>query len=279
MLGAAAEGWRRADLDVALLGVGRAMQAVAAVLLMVDPRDLGLVSQVRSPHNQSPTVYLYEAVPGGVGLSERLFERHDELVAGAAELIAGCGCESGCPACTGPRLEPDVDARALALRLLRAPGAEARRPSRGPTRHPGPRHDRRRRRGCGAAWRTCAANARRSRRTPDDVRRGGPGDPAGHRRDRRGRRAVRAAAAGLAGRRARWIAASLARRLAAGPGRRRGRDAPRLVRPARAAAGLPAAGPRAAGRPAGDARTPALPCSASTPRRPASAAPPARSPS
>jgi DEAD/DEAH box helicase domain-containing protein len=119
MLGAAAEGWRRADLDVALLGVGRAMQAVAAVLLMVDPRDLGLVSQVRSPHNQSPTVYLYETVPGGVGLSERLFERHAELVSGAADLIAGCSCESGCPACTGPRLEAGVDARSLALRLLR----------------------------------------------------------------------------------------------------------------------------------------------------------------
>ncbi len=120
MLGSAADGWRRADLDVALLGVGRAIQAVAAVLLMVDPRDLGLVSQVRSPHNQSPTVYLYEAVPGGVGLSERLFDRHDELLAGAADLLAGCGCRSGCPACTGPRLEPDVDARALALRLVRA---------------------------------------------------------------------------------------------------------------------------------------------------------------
>ncbi|HEX7613067.1 MAG TPA: Zn-binding domain-containing protein, partial [Candidatus Limnocylindrales bacterium] len=120
MLGSAAEGWRRADLDVALLGVGRAIQAVAAVLLMVDPRDLGLVSQVRSPHNGSPTVYLYEAVPGGVGLSERLHDRHGELVAGAADLIAGCGCNSGCPACTGPRLEPDVDAKALALRLLGA---------------------------------------------------------------------------------------------------------------------------------------------------------------
>jgi DEAD/DEAH box helicase domain-containing protein len=87
---------------------------------MVDPRDLGLVSQVRSPHNGSPTVYLYESVPGGVGLSERLHHRHAELVAGAADLIAGCGCASGCPACTGPRLEPDVDAKALALRLLRA---------------------------------------------------------------------------------------------------------------------------------------------------------------
>jgi DEAD/DEAH box helicase domain-containing protein len=73
---------------------------------------------VRSPHHQAPTIYLYEAVPGGVGLSERLYERHAELVAGAADLIAGCACASGCPACTGPRLEPDVDAKALALRLL-----------------------------------------------------------------------------------------------------------------------------------------------------------------
>jgi DEAD/DEAH box helicase domain-containing protein len=115
--------WRRDDLDVALLGVGRAIQAVASVLLMVDPRDLGLVSQVRSPHHDAPTIYLYESVPGGVGLSERLFDRADELLAGAAELIARCGCTSGCPACTGPRVELDADRKALALRLLVALGA------------------------------------------------------------------------------------------------------------------------------------------------------------
>ena len=49
------------------MGAGRAIQTVAAVLLMVDPRDLGLVTQVRSPHHEAPTIYLYEAVPGGVG--------------------------------------------------------------------------------------------------------------------------------------------------------------------------------------------------------------------
>jgi DEAD/DEAH box helicase domain-containing protein len=117
--------WRRNELDVALLGAGRAIQAVASVLLMVDPRDLGLVTQVRSPHSESPTIYLYEAVPGGVGLSERLWNRHDELVAGAHELIQSCACDAGCPACTGPRLEPDVDARALALRLLGELGARS----------------------------------------------------------------------------------------------------------------------------------------------------------
>jgi DEAD/DEAH box helicase domain-containing protein len=115
--------WRREELDVALIGAGRAIQAVAAVLLMVDPRDLGLVSQVRSPHHDAPTIYLYEAMPGGVGLSERLWARHDELVSGAADLLVSCPCEAGCPACTGPRLEPGIDAKALALRLLRELGA------------------------------------------------------------------------------------------------------------------------------------------------------------
>ncbi|MFL5643549.1 MAG: DEAD/DEAH box helicase [Chloroflexota bacterium] len=115
--------WRRDELDVALLGAGRAIQTVAAIALMVDPRDLGLVTQVRSPHSEQPTIYLYEAVPGGIGLAERLWDRHDELLAGAADLIASCGCDAGCPACTGPRLEPEVDARALALRLLAELGA------------------------------------------------------------------------------------------------------------------------------------------------------------
>jgi DEAD/DEAH box helicase domain-containing protein len=119
----ARERWRRDDLDIALLGAGRAIQTIASVLLMVDPRDLGLVTQVRSPHAEEPTIYLYEAVPGGIGLSERLWQRHDDLLAGAADLITSCTCDGGCPSCTGPRLEPNVDAKRLALRLLAELGA------------------------------------------------------------------------------------------------------------------------------------------------------------
>jgi hypothetical protein len=105
---------------------------------MVDPRDLGLVSQIRSPHHEAPTIYLYEAVPGGVGLSERLWDRHDELLAGAADLIAACACDAGCPACTGPRLEPHVDAKAPRAPTCSAtigahmPGAAAAEPAGAP---------------------------------------------------------------------------------------------------------------------------------------------------
>ncbi len=110
--------WARHDLDVGLVGAGRALQAVASVLLMSDAHDLGMVAQVRSPHLGRPVVYLYEGVPGGVGLAPRLFERHTELVAGAFDLVNACRCDAGCPACTGPRLETGGDGKRLALRLL-----------------------------------------------------------------------------------------------------------------------------------------------------------------
>ncbi len=112
------EGWRRDELDVALVGAGRALQTIAGMLLMSDPRDLGLLPQVRSPHFERPAIYLYEAVPGGVGLAPRLFQRHEELVRGALELVRSCACSRGCPACTGPRLETGGDGKRMAERLL-----------------------------------------------------------------------------------------------------------------------------------------------------------------
>lgn len=116
---AAAGAWRRDELDAALVGAGRALQTVASVLLMADPRDLGMVAQVQSPHAERPVIYLWEAVPGGVGLSPRMFDRTDELIDGALELVSECDCEVGCPACVGPRGESRLDGRVLATRLLR----------------------------------------------------------------------------------------------------------------------------------------------------------------
>jgi DEAD/DEAH box helicase domain-containing protein len=99
---------------------------VACLLLMSDPHDLGMVAQVRSPHAERPVLYLWESVPGGVGLAPRLFERTGELLDGALALVEGCGCEIGCPACVGPRGETGGSARTLAVRLLRQLGATER---------------------------------------------------------------------------------------------------------------------------------------------------------
>jgi len=57
----------------------------------------------------TPTVYLYDNFPGGVGLSEPLWQRQAELVQRALELITRCDCRAGCPACVGPVLAAQED--------------------------------------------------------------------------------------------------------------------------------------------------------------------------
>ena len=71
----------------------------------------------------TPTIYLYDNFPGGVGLAEPLWTRQSELVTRAAGLIDGCDCASGCPACIGPILTiegaaRDTTAKAHARRVL-----------------------------------------------------------------------------------------------------------------------------------------------------------------
>jgi DEAD/DEAH box helicase domain-containing protein len=78
------------------------------------------------PRAYAPTLFLYEHVPGGTGLSERVYEQQATLLAAAANLIARCPCQAGCPACVGPSETPlavgqggaPLSRRDLALRLL-----------------------------------------------------------------------------------------------------------------------------------------------------------------
>lgn len=70
-----------------------------------------------------PTVYLYDNFPGGVGLSEPLWQRQAELVQRARELVDGCDCIAGCPACVGPVLAASegkqlATPKSLALEVL-----------------------------------------------------------------------------------------------------------------------------------------------------------------
>ena len=55
-----------------------------------------------------PAVYLYDAYPGGIGISAPLYEMRGEIVARAIDLVSHCPCKDGCPACIGPVLPPDA---------------------------------------------------------------------------------------------------------------------------------------------------------------------------
>lgn len=108
----------RAALLGALQGLATVLGQVACVFLMCDPRDLGAYAEVRSPHTQAPSVFLYERYPGGVGFAPRLFDLHDSLLAAARAHIAACPCNSGCPSCVGPAAGLGTGAKGDTLRLL-----------------------------------------------------------------------------------------------------------------------------------------------------------------
>ena len=90
------------DVQNGLLGISNVLSNAAPIYLMCEPGDIRVVHQVRATFTQRPTIYIYDSYPGGVGFSDKLFELHDELFETAADMVIGCGCESGCPSCVGP---------------------------------------------------------------------------------------------------------------------------------------------------------------------------------
>jgi len=123
----------RAEVVDALRGIGHALETVASIALMCDPRDLGRTlgdgedegaAPARDPFAKrtgsfDPTLFLFDSIPGGVGLAERIHERAPELLARTQALIASCACNAGCPACVGPS-EVDSRRKVVALQTLGA---------------------------------------------------------------------------------------------------------------------------------------------------------------
>ena len=102
-------------------GLGNALRTVAALLLMCDPRDLGVALSEETGGGQAtfePNLYLYDMYPGGVGQSAPLYRLAPRLLQQTAELIAACGCEAGCPSCVGPVGEVGERGKEVAGKIL-----------------------------------------------------------------------------------------------------------------------------------------------------------------
>ena len=104
----------------ALGGLAYTLRNIATLFLMCDPRDLGGLTEVRSKETKSPTITLFDRAPEGLGLAERLYELHEQLLGGALELVRRCRCLDGCPACVGPVGPGGREVKALTAQLLEA---------------------------------------------------------------------------------------------------------------------------------------------------------------
>jgi DEAD/DEAH box helicase domain-containing protein len=106
-----------------LTGLANVLRTVAALLLMCDPRDLGIAfaEDISSgARGFEPDLFLFDNYPGGIGQSQPLFRLAPKLLQGARDVLESCGCDSGCPACVGPVGEVGERGKGAALRLLGA---------------------------------------------------------------------------------------------------------------------------------------------------------------
>lgn len=144
--------YTRAEIVDGLSGLAYGLHHLAAMLLMADIRDLDRCigdksgewfvrygaggrrittagrqeaggqggADASNIHMDAfdPTVFIYDAYPGGIGFSDLLFKLHGRLLASARNLIDQCPCEAGCPSCVGPVLEVGVRAKEAALGIL-----------------------------------------------------------------------------------------------------------------------------------------------------------------
>jgi len=95
-----------------LAGLGNALRTVAALLLMCDPRDLGVA------FSEDPNLYLYDCYPGGAGQSAPLYRMADRLLQLTSGLLEACACEAGCPSCVGPAGEIGERGKEAAMRIV-----------------------------------------------------------------------------------------------------------------------------------------------------------------
>ncbi|WP_404286465.1 DEAD/DEAH box helicase [Glutamicibacter arilaitensis] len=94
----------RAGLSVdqfpgALHAAEHAMIGLLPLVATSDRWDIGGVSTALHMDTGHPTIFVYDAQPGGAGFAERGFERFLDWVRATRDAIQSCECAHGCPSC------------------------------------------------------------------------------------------------------------------------------------------------------------------------------------
>ncbi len=87
------------DFMGALHASEHAAISLMPVLAVCDRGDIGGISLPEHPQLRSGGVFIYDGHAGGVGIAARVFSALPELLDRVIDLLTGCECEDGCPAC------------------------------------------------------------------------------------------------------------------------------------------------------------------------------------
>jgi DEAD/DEAH box helicase domain-containing protein len=104
-----------------MAGLSYLLHNLAPLLLMCDGEDIGVHYDPNATIGEGqPTIVLYDNIPGGLGLSENLYEMHRDLLLQAFDVVSHCECEDGCPSCVGPIGEEASGGKEETLAILKA---------------------------------------------------------------------------------------------------------------------------------------------------------------
>jgi len=101
-------------------GLAYLLRHLLPVYLGCGVTDVRSKAEIKSAEFDVPSLFLFDNVPGGVGLAERVYELWPRLLLAAREMVAHCCCLSGCPACVGPAPRVGSVGKEVARRILDA---------------------------------------------------------------------------------------------------------------------------------------------------------------
>lgn len=96
------EGLSREEAENLLLSLSNLLKNISPLYIMTDIRDIGTAENLKQQVIGLPTLFLFDRYPGGVGLSDRLFEVKQEILQSSLQRVRECQCRDGCPSCVGP---------------------------------------------------------------------------------------------------------------------------------------------------------------------------------
>jgi DEAD/DEAH box helicase domain-containing protein len=87
------------DLPGALHAAEHAIIGIMPLAVLADRNDIGGLATPCHHQTGKATIFVYDGIPGGAGLSHAAFRQSEKLLGQAAAVMERCACEQGCPAC------------------------------------------------------------------------------------------------------------------------------------------------------------------------------------
>ena len=111
-------------LGAALIGLSYSFKQIAPSMCMSDQRDIDTDIALSSDSKKrwKSSLFLFDAMEGGVGYAEKLYENIGTLWSICLEVIQSCPCTMGCPACIPP-LPPGLEENVEMERFLKETNA------------------------------------------------------------------------------------------------------------------------------------------------------------